>query len=110
MSEQYTLEDLYEKAKIEVEILCPELRQDLKEDAAQEYVIAATTKVSECKDNDCIRSFQQKCGKNGMLNFLKYENRRKMERYEPSINDADEQQLTPLEILEAREEAGLFKL
>lgn len=82
MQTPYTIDELYSRAKKEIDIASPRLRHDLREDAIQEYVIAATFCVDKHDSNKHtgIRSFQQRCGKNKMLDFLKYENKRKMVR------------------------------
>ena len=69
------------------------------EDAIQEYVIAANDVGEKCGN----KSLQQKRGKSRMINFLKYEGRRVHGTINPELDIADRKQLTPPEILEARE-------
>jgi predicted RNA-binding protein (virulence factor B family) len=105
----YTEDELYKKAEIEVDKINRNLRQDIRQDAIQEYVIAATG----CRNKVGVknmRSYQQKSGFNRVVDFLRYEDHRNHFRYEQNENDIDENQLTPLEILEAKEQLGLFTL
>jgi len=95
----YEINELYEKAKCEAAKLCQSVSADIREDAIQEYVIAANDVGEKCGN----KSLQQKRGKSRMINFLKYEGRRVHGTINPELDIADRKQLTPPEILEARE-------
>lgn len=111
MCEPYTAEELYKIASNAVKKCYQNERQDIIDDAIQSYVVGAY----ECIDNynykekTGIRGFQRTVGWRRAVDFMRYEKRRKTQRY-IQIDTIDKMQLTPLEILEAREELGLFSL
>ena len=95
----YEINELYEKAQCEAAKLCKSVSFDIKEDAIQEYVIAASQAGESVKN----KSYQQKAGKTRMINFLKYEGRRTHGEIDQDFDINDEKQLTPFEIVEAKE-------
>ena len=96
----YEINELYGKAKCEAARLCQSVTDDIRDDAIQEYVIAANIAGESGKN----KSYQQKAGKSRMIDFLKYEGRRTHGAINPDFDIADKKQLTPCEIIEAKEE------
>ena len=96
----YETDELYEKARCEANRICKSFPQHIKEDAIQEYVIAAYEAGLDGCNN---KSLQQMRGKSRMIDFLKYEARRTHQTLSESLDIEDALQLTPDEIVAARE-------
>ena len=69
----YSGDELMEQAQIEAgKLNLPEAR---REDAEAEYVLGALEAVQKSERSDSIRAFQQRCGRDAMLKFLRREHR-----------------------------------